>query len=179
MSYRDQRNGTGGSGGGGAGGGRGGDRGGSHSAGGYGGGRGSDRNGAGGGGGSYGGSQSRPGGGGGGGYGSGRRDGGVSNGYGGGSKMNGNSLNKNSRPGEGLRKPRWDMERLQPFEKNFYTPSPTICNRSQHEVDDYLHKNQITMKGRDIPLPVLQFPEAGFPDPVIATIRKSGFENPT
>jgi len=42
-----------------------------------------------------------------------------------------------------------------------------------------LHKNQITMKGRDIPLPVLQFPEAGFPDPVIATIRKSGFENPT
>ncbi|CAL8127030.1 unnamed protein product [Orchesella dallaii] len=177
MSYRDQRNGTGGGGGGAAaagGGGRGGDRGGSHSAGGYGGGRGSDRNG---GGGSYAGSQNRPTGGGGG-YGSGRRDGGMSNGYGG-SKMNGNSLNKNSRPGEGLRKPRWDMERLQPFEKNFYTPSPTICNRSQHEVDAYLHKNQITMKGRDIPLPVLHFQEAGFPDPVIATIRKSGFENPT
>lgn len=51
--------------------------------------------------------------------------------------------------------------------------------RSQHEVDAFLHKNQITMKGRDIPLPVVHFQEAAFPDPVINTIRKSGFENPT
>lgn len=52
-------------------------------------------------------------------------------------------------------------------------------NRSQHDVDAFLHKNQITMKGRDIPLPVMHFQEAGFPEPVINTIRKSGFENPT
>ncbi|ODN02094.1 putative ATP-dependent RNA helicase DDX17 [Orchesella cincta] len=71
------------------------------------------------------------------------------------------------------------MERLQPFEKNFYAPSPAICNRSQHDVDAFLHKNQITMKGRDIPMPVMHFQEASFPEAVSGTIRKAGFENPT
>ncbi len=104
------------------------DRGGG-SSGGYGGGRGgSDR-----GGGEYGGSSSRPGGGYGGG--GGRRDAGGSGGGYGGNKMNGNS-----RPGENLRKPRWDTERLQPFEKNFYRPSPSVCSRyvSIYHLTNYL-----------------------------------------
>ncbi len=35
------------------------------------------------------------------------------------------------------------------------------------------------MKGRDVPLPLLHFSEADFPEPVTNTIRKAGFENPT
>lgn len=29
-------------------------------------------------------------------------------------------------PGEKLRKPRWEMDRLAPFEKNFYKPHPNL-----------------------------------------------------
>ena len=37
---------------------------------------------------------------------------------------------KGSQPGERLRKPRWDMERLPKFEKNFYNELPVTAQRS-------------------------------------------------
>ena len=37
---------------------------------------------------------------------------------------------KGSQPGQSLRKPRWDMETLQKFEKNFYSEHPAVANRS-------------------------------------------------
>ncbi|CAG7834035.1 unnamed protein product [Allacma fusca] len=127
------------------------------------GGRGGDRGGRGGGG--YGGSGGR-----GGGYG-----GSSGGGFGGPRKDNGNG----GFAGAGLRKPRWDMERLQPFEKTFYKVSPTVMGRQQPEVDHFLKSNQITLKGRDVPRPIQYFEEAGFPDYVLSSIRKQGFEKPT
>ena len=32
-------------------------------------------------------------------------------------------------PGEGLKKPRWDMSALVPFRKNFYIPTPKVAAR--------------------------------------------------
>jgi hypothetical protein len=37
---------------------------------------------------------------------------------------------KGSQPGSTLRKPKWDMDRLQKFEKNFYVEHPRVTNRS-------------------------------------------------
>jgi superfamily II DNA/RNA helicase len=51
--------------------------------------------------------------------------------------------------------------------------------RPQTDVDAFLSTNQITLKGRDIPRPLEQFEEAGFPDFVMANLRRQGFEKPT
>lgn len=63
----------------------------------------------------------------------GSRGGGDSDGYrrggpaGGGSNFN--NLKSKQQPGGTLRKPKWENETLQPFQKNFYTPHPLVLNR--------------------------------------------------
>ncbi|XP_068244307.1 uncharacterized protein [Palaemon carinicauda] len=110
------------------------------------------------------------GGGGGGGYGG----GGGGGGYGGGRP----SL-KGRQPGERLRKPKWDLTRLAPFEKNFYQPTPQVLSRSQYEVEQYRNEKEITLRGKNIPNPIQYFTDYNFPDYVMAEIRRQGYEVPT
>lgn len=56
---------------------------------------------------------------------------------GGGGGFGGRSSLKGKQPGGNLRKPRWDLSKLTPFEKNFYKPTDSILNRPQHEVEKY------------------------------------------
>ena len=59
----------------------------------------------------------------------GSRGGGFGSGFGG--RGGGMGMkNKNSQPGERLRKPRWDMSRLPKFEKNFYVEHPNVTRRT-------------------------------------------------
>jgi len=70
-------------------------------------------------------------GGGGSGYGGRGGDRGGRGGYGsGGGGGFGGSRNgwKDSQPGERLRKPKWDLSKLVPFERNFYQEHPNITN---------------------------------------------------
>lgn len=50
-------------------------------------------------------------------------------GHAGGGGNNFNNSLKNKQPGGALRKPKWENETLQPFQKNFYTPHPLVLNR--------------------------------------------------
>lgn len=74
----------------------------------------------------------------------GSRGGGDSDGYrrggpaGGGSNFN--NL-KSKQPGGTLRKPKWENETLQPFQKNFYTPHPLVLNRYLFIIVLYLHQH--------------------------------------
>ena len=90
---------------------------------------------------------------------------------GGGGSFGGNRDFKKMQPGEKLRKPRWDMDRLQPFEKNFYKPHPNLVMKPQHEVEAYRAAKEITTRGRNIPHPIVSFNEANFPDYVTDEIR--------
>jgi len=135
----------------------------------YGNDRSSDRRGGGGsygGGGSsgYGGSR-----GGSGGYGGGR---GGRGGGGGGGKFGGGA-------GSSLRKPRWDTESLQRFEKNFYREHPAVQARSKEEVDAFRAAAEITVNGRNIPKPCQNFNEANLPDFVIDEIKRAAYTTPT
>ena len=85
----------------------------------------SKREGTGGGGGGY-----RGGGGGGRGFGGGGRGGGYGGRGGGGGGFGGPRRDKQSNVGASLRKPKWDLERLQKFDKNFYVEHPKVTNRS-------------------------------------------------
>ncbi|KAI8898558.1 P-loop containing nucleoside triphosphate hydrolase protein [Globomyces pollinis-pini] len=81
--------------------------------------------------------------------------------------------------GSNLRKPDWDTEILQPFEKNFYSEHPSVTNRSSKEIDEYRKKHEMNCFGHNIPKPVLSFEEASFPSYVLDEVKQLGFASPT
>ncbi|TRY71889.1 hypothetical protein TCAL_06076 [Tigriopus californicus] len=138
----------------------------------YGGSRGSSYGGGGGGGGSRFGSDrggsSR--------FGGGDRYGGGGDRYGG----RGGGGMKGKQPGEGLRKVRWDEYSLVPFEKHFYNPHPNLVNADPAAVNAYRKEREISIiKGSNIPNPIMNFHEGGFPDYVMKEVERQGFTTPT
>ncbi|KAL6948596.1 ATP-dependent RNA helicase dbp2 [Hanseniaspora vineae] len=75
--------------------------------------------------------------------------------------------------------PNWDEEVLPPFEKNFYTEDPKVAARSDKEIADYRREHEMTLHGTDIPKPITDFDEAGFPDYVLSEVKQQGFDKPT
>ncbi|XP_050428837.1 uncharacterized protein LOC126838460 [Adelges cooleyi] len=108
------------------------------------------------------------------------RGGGSSDGYrrGGPVGASGNSFS-NKQPGGALRKPRWESETLQPFQKNFYTPHPLVLNRSKQEVESYVKEKEISYIGSNVPDPIMNFHEVILPDYVLNEVKKQGFSQPT
>lgn len=86
---------------------------------------------------------------------------------------------KSQQPGDRLRRVRWDNVELQPFRKDFYSASETVVGRTEIDVQTYLNKNEISVKGDNIPPPCIEFVEGGFPSYVIDEISKQGFTRPT
>ncbi|XP_010534902.1 PREDICTED: DEAD-box ATP-dependent RNA helicase 20 isoform X1 [Tarenaya hassleriana] len=72
-----------------------------------------------------------------------------------------------------------DLDGLIPFEKNFYAESPAVAAMTEAEVENYRQRREITVEGRDIPKPVKNFHDVGFPDYVMEEIVKAGFSEPT
>ncbi|KAK8777621.1 hypothetical protein V5799_029029 [Amblyomma americanum] len=70
---------------------------------------------------------------------------------------------KGRQPGERLRKPKWDLSRLPPFQKDFYKEHPTTAHRPKHEVEAFRKQHDITIRGKDVPNPILTFEEANLP----------------
>lgn len=109
-----------------------------------------------------------------GGYGgSGRGGRGGGRGGGGGGKF------KDNQAGSSLRKPRWDMNSLPRFEKNFYREHPNVQARTMEMIDDYRKKRDITTNGRNCPKPCQSFEECALPDYVANTIKRLNFTEPT
>lgn len=113
---------------------------------------------------------SKFGGSGGGGGGGGSRFGGSGGGFGG---------KKDFTGGQNMRRPNWDSMSLQPFNKDFYNPHPTVLSRSPYEVEEYRGQHEITVSGVEVPNPIQNFEEANFPDYVIQSIGNMGYKDPT
>lgn len=123
------------------------------------------------------------------------RGSGDSDGYrrGGGSRGGNNFQSlKNTQPGGALRKPKWENETLQPFQKNFYTPHSLVLNRyifntyitiikllikmsftssPRQEVENYVSEKEISYVGSDIPDPIMNFNEVILPDYVFNEVK--------
>ena len=69
------------------------------------------------------------------------------------------------------------MDRLQPFEKNFYKPHPNLVIKPLHEVEAYRAAKEITTRGRSIPHPITSFDEANFSDYVMDELRYTFFKH--
>ncbi|XP_050672099.1 ATP-dependent RNA helicase p62 isoform X2 [Leptidea sinapis] len=81
--------------------------------------------------------------------------------------------------GQNMRRPNWDSMSLQPFNKDFYNPPPSVLNRSPYEVEEYRNQHEITISGVDVPNPIQKFDEANFPDYVMQGISNMGYNDPT
>ncbi|KAL4194708.1 hypothetical protein AMTRI_Chr05g69870 [Amborella trichopoda] len=61
--------------------------------------------------------------------------------------------------------PKQDFDGLTHFEKNFYVESEAVASMTEEEVEAYRQRRQITVDGRDVPKPVTNFCDIGFPAP--------------
>lgn len=96
-----------------------------------------------------------------------------------GSSFGGAKGGKRSMGGGYLRKPNWEAANLRPFKKDFYVPHPDVCKRSPYEVEKYRESMQITVSGKETPNPIQRFEEANFPDYVMDSIKRQGYDAPT
>lgn len=81
--------------------------------------------------------------------------------------------------GAGLRSIHWDLNKLPPFEKNFYIEHPDVTKREETEAARWRTKHGITVQGHGIPKPVFTFEEASMPEYVLQEVMKQGFDAPT
>lgn len=93
----------------------------------------------------------------------------------------GGSGMKGKQPGGSLRRPTWDSFTLVPFEKHFYNPHVNLVNANPRDVENFRKKKEISIvrSKNNVPNPITNFDEGGFPDYVLKEIRKQGFEEPT
>mmetsp|Transcript_12665 Transcript_12665/g.18951 ORF Transcript_12665/g.18951 Transcript_12665/m.18951 type:complete len:698 (-) Transcript_12665:73-2166(-) len=67
----------------------------------------------------------------------------------------------------------------EPFRKNFYTPAEDIKKMYPSQIMQLREDLQISVEGRDVPVPIESFKQAGFSDNLLLEIIKQGFEAPT
>lgn len=60
-----------------------------------------------------------------------------------------------------------ELDGLPRFEKNFYVESPSVAGMTEEEVEAYRRRREITVEGRDVPKPVLEFRDVGFPGMIV------------
>uniref|UniRef100_U5EZM7 RNA helicase n=1 Tax=Corethrella appendiculata TaxID=1370023 RepID=U5EZM7_9DIPT len=82
-------------------------------------------------------------------------------------------------PGQNLVKPEWDLEELEPFQKNFYSPLPNTLQRTIEEVENFRRSMEISVFGNSVPSPNQSFEEGSFPEYIMKEILKQGFPSPT
>lgn len=81
-----------------------------------------------------------------------------------------------SQNGCNLRAIDWATIALTPFRKNFYKP---LTNLTQPDIDTFFKSNEITLRGTELPAPNTEFHDDIFPDYVMSSVRRQGFEKPT
>lgn len=81
--------------------------------------------------------------------------------------------------GAGLKAQHFDLASLPKFEKHFYKEDESVARRSPRDVDAFRREHEITVQGRDVPRPVENFDEAGFPGYVMSEVKAQGFSRPT
>lgn len=54
-----------------------------------------------------------------------------------------------------------------------------MVGRSRQEIDHFLKKNEITVKGREVPETIFEFTECGFPSFITGEMTRQGFTSPT
>lgn len=80
--------------------------------------------------------------------------------------------------GSGFKSIDWSKVQLPHIRKNLYSEHAAITQRDQSEIREWLIQSECTLRGKDIPRPVFDFTESGFPEPIIKHLSDS-YDKPT
>lgn len=90
--------------------------------------------------------------------------------------MTNNKPKSQQQNGSTLRPVDWTNVTLTPIRKNFF--QPTLV-QSKEVVDEFLKTNEITLRGTELPPPTIEFYDGLFPDYVMQSVQRQGFQKPT
>ena len=65
------------------------------------------------------------------------------------------------------------------FEKDLYSPHPTIRAMTSAEVAEYRRELNVSCSGFDVPAPIRRFEHAGLTRELLQAVRRHGYEEPT
>lgn len=65
------------------------------------------------------------------------------------------------------------------FEKNFYTEKPHIASMTEEDVKEFRRRNDMRVRGTDVPKPIAQFSDIDFPDAVLKEFELRKYTGPT
>ena len=82
--------------------------------------------------------------------------------------------------GSSLEEENWENVKLKRLQKNVFNPLQSSKARSEGEVDAFRKENRITIvQGNvEVPNPIVDFDEAGFPEDIVRKLKDSGFHTP-
>ena len=82
--------------------------------------------------------------------------------------------------GKNLKDREWDDVSLTEVSRNFYNPSNITVDRSEDEIEAFRNEHHISIVrgARHAPKPMFTLEETGFPEEILAHMRRSGFVNP-
>ena len=82
--------------------------------------------------------------------------------------------------GSSLEEENWENVKLKRLQKNVFNPLQSSKARSGEEVDAFRKENRITIvQGNvEVPNPIVDFEEAGFPEDIVRKLKDSGFLTP-
>jgi ATP-dependent RNA helicase DDX46/PRP5 len=70
--------------------------------------------------------------------------------------------------------------KYEPFKKDFYIPPPEYASMTPEEIADLrLELSGITLRGKDVPIPVTKWSQCGLNATMLDVINRLGYENPT
>jgi len=78
-----------------------------------------------------------------------------------------------------LNKPVWNPSTMKQFEKEFYQESSAVRNRIPAMLNEFLHKNNVTVAGSKFIKPILEFGDVDLPDSILDKFKDNKYNKPT
>lgn len=63
--------------------------------------------------------------------------------------------------------------------KDFYREDSRVAQRPLSEVNYYYSSNEVTVKGTEVPKPIFDFDECGWPERILQGVNQLGYSKPT
>ena len=86
---------------------------------------------------------------------------------------------KKQRPGDRLKKPKWDLSSLPQVVRNFYREHPSVSRRKDIAIQEFRKSRDINVKGRDVLKPIVSIEETNFPTHLLEQLQSSNIFDPT
>lgn len=93
------------------------------------------------------------------------------------SGFGGNRMRNDFTAGSKLRPVDWDKHQLSEIKKDLYKEHEIVTNRDLEEIKNWLKDNDCIIRGNNVPRPIFEFTESGFPDPII-NLLSTNYQSP-